>query len=190
MAEAEALARCGVCGAMVASNLVVQLGGKTVCVTCKSAYAREMAGARPVGAFKYAGFWIRFVALFLDGLILMIPMFALMFLFVGGLMVTREHGYGDPAGFQALFYVFFYGLQMLYSTFFHGKFGATPGKMAVKIRVVRSDGSPIGFGRAFGRFFATVLSGLLCNIGYIIAAFDPEKRALHDRICDTRVVYK
>jgi len=40
------------------------------------------------------------------------------------------------------------------------------------------------------RFFATMLSQLTLYIGYIIAAFDDEKRSLHDHICDTRVVYK
>ena len=187
---AEALTKCGVCGAMVASNMVVQLGGKTVCMNCKPGFAREMAGARPVGAFRFAGFWIRFVALFLDGLIMMLPIIVLMFLFAGGMIASGRHGDESSSAIQGLFYIFFYGLQMFYSTFFHGKFGATPGKMAVKIKVVRADGGPIGFGRAFGRYWGTVVSGMICNIGYIMAGFDAEKRALHDRLCDTRVVYK
>ena len=62
--------------------------------------------------------------------------------------------------------------------------------MAVKIKVVRPDGSPIGYGRAFGRYFGFLLSYVICLIGLIMAAFDSEKRALHDRICDTRVIYK
>ena len=44
--------------------------------------------------------------------------------------------------------------------------------------------------RAFGRFWAEMLSGLVCAIGYIIAAFDDEKRSMHDHICDTRVIFK
>ena len=62
--------------------------------------------------------------------------------------------------------------------------------MLCKIKIVDSSGSKIGYGRATGRFFAEILSGMICYIGYIMAGFDDEKRALHDRICNTRVVYK
>lgn len=186
MGEAEGLTRCGVCGAMVASNLVVQLGGKTVCARCKSGVAREMAGARPVGAMRYAGFWIRFVAVFLDGLILAIPIVAILFAMGFFSMDSMERAQSN----NPMPNLVSMGLYMLYATFFIGKFGATPGKMAVKIKVIRPDGSPVGYGRAFGRYFANILSGIICYIGYIMAGVDKEKRALHDRICDTRVIYK
>ena len=81
-------------------------------------------------------------------------------------------------------------LQVIYTTFFVGKFGGTPGKLALGLRIIRADGSRVSYGRAFGRFFAEILSGLILDIGYIMAAFDDEKRSLHDRICDTRVVFK
>ena len=138
MADAEALARCGVCGAMVASNLVVQLGGKSVCMTCKSGYAREMAGARPVGTFRFAGFWIRFLGVFLDGLILFIPMMAVFFAMGAFNMEEMQRGESSR---NPLPNVVLGGIYMIYTTFFIGKFGATPGKMAVKIKVVRPDGS-------------------------------------------------
>jgi uncharacterized RDD family membrane protein YckC len=54
--------------------------------------------------------------------------------------------------------------------------------------VVRSNGERITTGRAAGRYFAYLLSAFTLAIGFIIAAFDPEKRAMHDRICDTRVI--
>jgi uncharacterized RDD family membrane protein YckC len=71
-----------------------------------------------------------------------------------------------------------------------GKYGATLGKMACKIKVVTPDGGRVTYLRAFGRYFAKLLSAMICFIGYIMAGFDDEKRALHDRICDTRVVCK
>jgi uncharacterized RDD family membrane protein YckC len=49
---------------------------------------------------------------------------------------------------------------------------------------------PVSYGRAFGRYFGTWLSGLTLGIGYIMAAFDDQKRSLHDRVCDTRVIKK
>ena len=63
--------------------------------------------------------------------------------------------------------------------------------MACKIKVVTADGGRVSYARAFGRYFAKMLSAFTCMIGYIIAVFDnPQKRALHDHICNTRVVYK
>ena len=76
----------------------------------------------------------------------------------------------------------------VYVIWFVGKFGATPGKMALGLKVVRAGGSPVSIGLAFGRYFAKMLSGFILLIGYIMAAFDVQKRALHDMICNTRVI--
>jgi uncharacterized RDD family membrane protein YckC len=94
------------------------------------------------------------------------------------------------AGLMAIAVSWFAGMaiQIAYEVFFIGKYGATLGKQACKIKVVRADGSPVGYALATGRFFAKILSSITLLIGYIIAAFDSEKRALHDRICDTRVI--
>jgi uncharacterized RDD family membrane protein YckC len=73
--------------------------------------------------------------------------------------------------------------------YFVARRGATPGKMALGLRVVRTDGSKVSTGVAVGRFFADWLSQITLAVGYVIAAFDGEKRALHDRICETRVIY-
>jgi uncharacterized RDD family membrane protein YckC len=60
--------------------------------------------------------------------------------------------------------------------------------MALDLKVVRSDGGPVSLGRAVGRYFAKILSGVILLIGYIMAGFDAQKRALHDMLCDTRVI--
>jgi uncharacterized RDD family membrane protein YckC len=88
----------------------------------------------------------------------------------------------------AVGYIISFSLQLIYSTWLHGKYGATVGKMACGLRVVTPTGLKIGYGVACGRFFAEVLSGLILYVGYIMAAFDEEKRTLHDRICNTRVI--
>jgi uncharacterized RDD family membrane protein YckC len=80
-------------------------------------------------------------------------------------------------------------LGAAYEVYFLTAHGATPGKMALGLRVIRTDGGPISPMLALGRHFALFLSGFIFMIGYIMAAFDPEKRALHDRICETRVIY-
>ena len=79
-------------------------------------------------------------------------------------------------------------IGVAYETFFVGKWGATLGKMAVGIKVVRSNGENVTYMRAFGRVFAKMVSAIILLIGYIMAAFDGEKRALHDHMCDTRVI--
>ena len=69
--------------------------------------------------------------------------------------------------------------------------GATLGKRALSLRVVKSDGTRLTFGRATGRFFAKAfITGLnpRFGIGYIMAGFTDRKRALHDMIADTVVV--
>jgi uncharacterized RDD family membrane protein YckC len=75
-----------------------------------------------------------------------------------------------------------------YQTLFVGRFGATPGKMACGLRVVTADGGRVTYARALARYFSTIISAVTLMIGFVMAAFDEEKRALHDRICDTRVV--
>jgi uncharacterized RDD family membrane protein YckC len=75
-----------------------------------------------------------------------------------------------------------------YETFFLVRYAATPGKMALGLKVVRPDGSKLDTGRAVGRYFSKLLSAMILYIGYIMAGFDSQKRALHDIICDTRVV--
>src|SRR5690606_24862535 len=80
-----------------------------------------------------------------------------------------------------------FAVGIAYTIYFLAQHGATPGKMLLKLRVVSVDGSSLSWGTATGRAFAEILSGLTCAIGYIIAAFDEEKRALHDHLCNTRV---
>ena len=110
------------------------------------------------------------------------------------LLVFSQIHPGQPPQFgiaPTLLQFGFLFVQMGYEVLFLGKYGATPGKMACGLKVVTSDGGKISYGRAVGRFFAQILSGLTCYIGYIIAGFDtPQKRALHDHICNTRVVHK
>ena len=75
---------------------------------------------------------------------------------------------------------------------------ATVGKIACGLKVVRSDGRSLGWGVCFGRFFMwnVVTSGIpylnfvLMVISSIMVGADVEKRSLHDRVCDTRVIYK
>jgi uncharacterized RDD family membrane protein YckC len=146
-------------------------------------------GAEVAGTLRYAGFWIRGLALMLDGLIFGIPMLVIQVLV--GFAFLAPGADADPVrsmgylqGINALVSI---GLIAL-TVWFWGRFGATPGKMICGLRIVRPDGGRLGYARALGRYFAQILSYVILYIGVIMAAFDSEKRALHDRICDTRVI--
>jgi uncharacterized RDD family membrane protein YckC len=189
--QASAQAVCSECGKLFPIDETIRYGDARVCATCKPIFLQKLqeGASLNTGELRYAGFWIRFAARFLDGLIIGVPLMILFFV----LVFSRIHPGAPPqlGILPTLLQFGFVFIQMGYEVFFLGKYGATPGKMACGLKVVTSDGGKISYGRAVGRFFSQILSGLTCYIGYIIAAFDnPQKRALHDHICNTRVVYK
>ena len=179
---------CAECGKSFVADEVVRFGERSICAACKPTFVQRMQeGAVTSGALDYASVGVRFGAKVLDSLILWVVNTGIT-LALGMAMGVAQ---GDPAAsmvFLGITILIQTLINLAYGTFFLGKFGATPGKMACKIKVVRPDGSPLGYGRAAGRVLAEILSGMICAIGYIMAAFDEEKRSLHDRICDTRVV--
>ena len=164
-----------------------------------SPYAAPGAGgsdhSRPVqgGEVVYAGFWKRFAAYLIDYFVLLIPSGV-----VGGVLGfvlgagMGAAGSGETAvevvtqlisGLAGLFIAAAY-----YGWFHASRGGATLGKMAIGIKVVRGNGDRLTLGRSIGRYFATILSGLTLCIGYLMAAFTERKQGLHDLICDTVVV--
>jgi uncharacterized RDD family membrane protein YckC len=194
-------AACGVCGKMFDRDFMIRHGEHWICATCKPAFLqrlREGVHQGGVGVLRYAGFWIRFAAVFVDGLLLWVVNMAISMigvLFIGGAASVAARGSDQAAamGFIILQLVLFFiqiAIALSYETIMIGRYGATLGKMACGIRVVNATGEPITYARALGRYFAKILSGLTLLIGYLMAAFDDERRTLHDRICDTRVVHK
>jgi uncharacterized RDD family membrane protein YckC len=67
---------------------------------------------------------------------------------------------------------------------------ATLGKMALGIIVTDLEGKRISFGRATGRFFSKILSGIIIYIGFIMVPFTDKKQGLHDMIAGTLVIAK
>jgi len=178
---------CHECGRPFPEDDLVAYEDFHVCADCKPVFFQRLRESGTAATLQIASFGSRFVAKLVDVLLMTIPM-----VIVG---LTLGFGFADDP--DALFFLFQIGINLAYyviwgsySVYFHGRFGATPGKMLMGLQVIRSDGSPIGYGRAFGRFFAEILSGFVCYIGYFIAAFDDHRRTLHDHMCDTRVVTK
>jgi len=136
-----------------------------------------------------AGFWIRFVAYLIDSLILGAVQFGigLALGFAGGAM----SGVGGEDGLAMTMVTWLCGMVIgiTYAVFFTGYNGQTPGKMALRVQVVRTDGTPMTYGRAFLReVVGKFISALILGIGYIMAGFDRNKQSLHDRIAGTYVI--
>lgn len=137
------------------------------------------AAAAPPAEPQSAGFWVRGGALIIDVLV-MSPLGVL-----AALAARRFWGGSFLAGVEAGILV-----RLAYQTLTVGRWGQTVGKMAAGVRVTRLDGAPVGYGRALGRAFACYLSAILLDLGYLFAAFEPQKRGLHDYLADTRVVFE
>jgi uncharacterized RDD family membrane protein YckC len=209
-APVQTVLACSQCGRALAQSDLVHIAGNWVCADCKPAFlSRVMAsgagGASPL-AWRYSGFWIRFGARFIDGLIFTVPLLIFAAMFIPNLIRAGRQA-GSPAsvpnsafaafGFITFFLLFFlaggcYEILMLKYR------SATLGKMACGLKVIRSDGRTLSWGVCFGRFFMwnVVTSGIpyintvLMLVSAIMLGVDDEKRALHDRVCDTRVIYK
>jgi uncharacterized RDD family membrane protein YckC len=182
---------CVECGRVFPIEDTIAYGNARVCANCKPAFLQKLSeGVQINTGTVYASFWLRVGAKLLDGLILRAINFPLGFAIglVAGKNPNQTYTF---MMMQALIIGVAFVIGVAYSTFFLGKYGATPGKMICKIKVISADGSRLTYGKAFGRFWAEILSGCpTLMIGYLIAASDPERRALHDRICNTRVVMK
>jgi len=188
---------CSECGRATPADELARFGDRMVCPICKDVYTQKLReGVRPAAVVQYGGFWIRFVAYLIDAIILGIVTSIIQFLTVGSLFTVPRIEPGDNpfAALGPLMAVMgtatliSMAINCAYETFFIARLGATPGKMALGLKVVRPNGGPVDVGRAFGRYFAKILSGLILCIGYIMIGFDGEKRGLHDMICDTRVI--
>jgi uncharacterized RDD family membrane protein YckC len=209
-APVQAVLACSQCGRALAHSDLVQIAGNWVCAECKPAFLSRVMASGAAGAFprawRYGGFWIRFGARFIDGLIFMMPILIFAAVLIPNLIRARGQA-GNPtsapnpafAAFGAIVFFFaFFLAGGCYEILMLKYRSATLGKMACGLKVVRSDGRNLSWGVCFGRFFMwnVVTSGIpylnfvMMLVSSIMLGVDDEKRALHDRVCDTRVIYK
>ncbi len=117
---------------------------------------------------KYASFLRRMAAVFIDGLILLIPSMAMAAIlpYVGGVV-----------------------LWLLYSPLFEcSALQGTPGKKVMGIRIVDSKGNTISFSTAILRSLVKLAEGVLLCIPYLLALFTERKQTLHDLVADSVVI--
>ena len=201
---------CSKCGAALAAN-------SAFCQTCGnpvapvySATAGAISPHAGVGAIAYAanvvyaGFWLRFAAFLIDSLIVGAATIALIvpfFFLIGGaawLETLPRHRFAPfESGQLAPFLTTIFTLaaislllKWLYFAYLEsGEQQGTWGKMLLGIYVTDLSGQRLTFGRASGRFFAKMVSGLVpLWIGYIMAGFTERRQALHDMIASCLVL--
>jgi uncharacterized RDD family membrane protein YckC len=142
----------------------------------------------PVETAAYAGFWLRFAAQFIDGLILTAASWVVA---IGFSMLLLTAGASDEAmeSSQGLFFMaWLCGHWLYFALFESSSWQATLGKRATGIIVTDLDGQRLTFGRATGRYWSKWLSYLTFLVGFLIAAFTSRKQALHDLIANTLVL--
>lgn len=155
---------------------------------------------------NYAGFWLRFVAVIIDGLLLGAVQF------IAIMPILGIMGIGLPTDIQSLesadetnmipmfsqmmamagvTQIVFLTIQTLYFSFMESsKYQASIGKMVLGLKVTDVNGNPLDFTKALVRNLCKIISSMILLIGYLMAAFTEKKQALHDMIASTLVVKK
>jgi uncharacterized RDD family membrane protein YckC len=136
----------------------------------------------------YGGFWRRFWACMLDGIVLG---FVSMFVYAAGVFIVRYTApeIDDPA--KALLIPQLVAntiLKAFYFIYFHALTGQTVGKLALGLKVVGKDGGAIGVGRASVRYFGSFISLLFAGLGFAWIAFDSRKQGWHDKMAGSLVI--
>lgn len=159
---------------------------------------------------RYAGFFVRANAFIIDNVILSI--FGALFLYVMSLAgmldlnavseIVNQYIENPTStelvskaleipGMSAFFTIWSF-VQAVYFIVFHAVWGATPGKKLLHIHVEMANGEKLSWAFSIFRFIASIVTQatlIFYGLGYLIVLIDPQKRALHDFIAQTRVVH-
>jgi uncharacterized RDD family membrane protein YckC len=155
---------------------------------------------------NYAGFWLRFVALIIDGLLLgaiqfiaIMPVLGLMGIGLATDIQNLESAdestiapmVGQMMAMAGVTQIVFLTIQTLYYTFMESsKYQASVGKIVLGLKVTDMNGGQLDFTKALVRNLCKIISSMILLIGYLMAAFTEKKQALHDMIASTLVVKK
>lgn len=155
---------------------------------------------------NYAGFWLRFVAVIIDYIViycaqafLVVPLLALVGLnFANNIANADSMSEGEMAGsifsfvaaLSGLIFLLYAILILYYTLMESSKYQATLGKMALGLKVTDVNGNKLDFVKALVRNLCKIISGMILYVGYIMAGFTEKKQALHDMIAGTLVVKK
>jgi uncharacterized RDD family membrane protein YckC len=154
-----------------------------------TAHVAHVAPERDLGLQGcYAGFVTRLAAFAID-LIAALTMFALaarVVEYIVSALIGRQVQLSDAPILAdcllAAWWVFYCAYPLAQS-------GRTLGMTVVGLRVVRADGRDVGAGQAVLRVLVFPLSFVLFGLGFVLILFRRDRRALHDLIAGSAVVY-
>lgn len=180
-------ATCFKCKRLFPPETAVHYGSDTVCPECKNVFFQQIReGLAPETGGLYGGFWIRVGAYLIDRIALSIVSFPLQAAFQVYSAVNLQRNEGAMNGSAwftsrefwlalGVYMILVMSIGIAYYVFFVGRWGATPGKMALRLKIVRSDFSKVSYWRALARYFGFTMSAFALYLGYIMVAFDSEK---------------
>ena len=184
----EGVVACTRCGGSFCGDCLVMIHGQPYCATCKNEKLLDVQSGTDRAQLSLATFGRRFAALWIDRMMFGVGAIVIMVIAV----VLTQRGGKVEDSFVVVFAVLFgavYLGMIVYEALMLSSRGQTVGKMALKIKVVRPDGSPITTGQAWGR---SVLRGVMIHVlsllNYIPAMVTKEKTCIHDLVANTRVV--
>lgn len=151
-------------------------------------------GKKATPYFSYASAWQRWAAAFIDGLILLGVGLAIG-VAMSAASPAAAPGAGSPEQTVGLMATIMDKLQsmdmligFLYFVTLNTLLGQTPGKMVMGTRILKTDGTKIGFGTAIGRYvIQQILAICTCGLIYLVIIFQSENRGVHDLIMGTVV---
>ncbi|MBF0433623.1 MAG: RDD family protein [Fibrobacteria bacterium] len=177
---------CALCNKHLPSSEMMQYEGKWICADCKPQFEIRLKEGDnlEIDDYTIASIGKRFGAIVIDGLV-----FLVLNLITSAITVALASSTGKGIIVaQVVNMLGSFVLPLIYEVVFIGLKGATPGKMAMGVKVISTDGEPVSMLKSLGRYFAKMISGLILMIGYIMAFSDKKKQALHDKMCNTLVV--
>ena len=193
--------KCKHCGSMLSERpaRAFQSSPPLTTNTFTRASRSEYPPPRPMEKdYGYAGFWIRAVAYIIDIFVMVIPVGLVSSFFTGDMPVLTEFDEASMAiyigalvGYIMVESVIGSIMWWLYSAVCESSpWQGTVGKKVLGLQVADLSGQRISFGRATGRYFAKIISGMLLFIGYMMVGWTQKKQGLHDMMAGTLVLRK
>lgn len=129
---------------------------------------------------NFSDFGTRFIAYFIDSILLFFLSYALSYFFVYTSLNTIQ--------FLFLNWTILTLVFSIYEVYFTSIFGGTIGKLFMRCKVIDSDGNKLTLLLSLKRYLSKIISSLAFFIGYLMILWDAEKQGLHDKIAKTYVI--
>lgn len=134
---------------------------------------------------RYGGFWIRFLAVIIDGIVLSVIGWL-----IGGNDVVSYEQVGSSVSMNVNFFGWYTLIPIVYTIGFWIWKSATPGKMILGLKIIDENGNNLDVKTAIIRYLGYIVSAITIFIGYLMIGFTKNKRGLHDMIAKTYVIKK